>query len=159
MIRRLIIVLFMISVLVIVGCTTEPIEKDKIKIGSMPRVFDLIPYAGLQEEIFNKNGVNVEIVPFKSTIEMSAAFISGELDGMIQDVFDVVTLNKEDKSSKLVGWTAMPRMFEVVVSKDAKISDISSLKGKEIALASSSIMEYALDRLLLKNGMLKFYMN
>ena len=107
MYKRLIVILLVAVALVLTGCTGQPAEKGTLKIGSMPRVFDLIAYVGLEEGLFEKEGVDVELVPFRSTIEMNTALISGELDGMIQDVFEVVNLNKEEVTSKIIKNPAM----------------------------------------------------
>lgn len=122
-------------------------------IGSLPRVFDMIAYVAQEEGVFEKHGINVEIVSFRSTVEMNVALLSGDLDGIIQDVFGAVNLNKEEKTSKIVGWAAMPRMFEVVASQQSGVGSVLELRGKEVAVANSTIMEYALDRLLLEHGL------
>ena len=153
MFKGLRLALILITVIVLAGCAPKPIEKDALRIGSLPRTFDLIAYVAQQEGLFDKQGIQVEIVPFRSTIEMNTALLTGELDGIIQDTFEAVNLNKGETTAKLVGSAVMPRMFEVVASAESGISSAAELKGREIAVANSTIMEYALDRLLLANGL------
>jgi len=151
--KRLILSLLLIVILVLAGCTAGPTEKNSLKIGSLPRIFDLTAYVAQQEGLFEEQGIEVEIVPFRSTIEMNAALLAGELDGIIGDIFMVVNLNIEENTSKLIGSCFMPRMFEVVVSPESGITHPAELRDKEIATAPSTIMDYALERLLLAEGL------
>lgn len=153
MFKRLILSLLLIVILVLAGCTAGPTEKNSLKIGSLPRIFDLTAYVAQQEGLFKEQGIEVEIIPFRSTIEMNAALLAGELDGIIGDIFMVVNLNIEENTSKLVGSCFMPRMFEVVASPESGITHPAELRDKEIATAAGTIMDYALERLLLKEGL------
>ncbi|MCD6300318.1 MAG: ABC transporter substrate-binding protein [Dehalococcoidales bacterium] len=153
MFKRLILALFLVMAMVVTGCASQPKEKKTLKIGSLPRIFDMIAYTAQQEGLFAKQGIDVEIVPFRSTVEMTTALTTGELDGIIQDIFDAVNLNKEGETAKLVGCSVMPRQFEIVTCPGSDIACPSDLKGKEIATATSTIMDYALDRLLVANGL------
>jgi len=153
MFKRLILALFLVMAMVVTGCASQPKEKETLKIGSLPRIFDMIAYTAQQEGLFAKQGIDVEIVPFRSTVEMTTALTTGELDGIIQDIFDAVNLNKEGETAKLVGCSVMPRQFEIVTCPGSDIACPSDLKGKEIATATSTIMDYALDRLLVANGL------
>lgn len=122
-----------------------------MRLGSLPRIIDLPAYVAQQEGLFQ--GIMVEIIPFRSTMEMNSALLAGEVDGIIQDVFGAVNLNKGDKTSKLVGYCVMPGMFEVIASDRSGITSPAELKHKEIAVAPSTIMDYALERLLLAKGL------
>ncbi len=137
----------------LMGCNTHTASSDTLKIGSMARVFDVIAYVAQEEGLYEKHGIEVEIVPFQSTIEMNTALLTGELDGIIQDVFEAVNMNKEKSATRIAVWSAMPRMFEVVTSSQSNIKDLNGLKGKEVAIATSTIMEYGLDRLLDEKGL------
>jgi len=136
--------------MVLASCTPEPAEKEVLKIGSLPRSFDMIAYAAQQEGLFEDQGIEVEIIPFRSGIEMYTALTVGELDGIIDDLFMAVLLNKESETVKVVGWNTMPRMTQVVAAPGSDITSPEDLKGKEIAVSVNTLMDYALDRLLMK---------
>jgi NitT/TauT family transport system substrate-binding protein len=129
-----------------------PPEPVSLKIGSLPRIFDIIAYAAQQEGVFQKYNLQVEVVSFRSTVEMNTALLSGELDGSIQGTFEAVNLNKEKENAKLIGHNFMPRMFEIVVSPSSNINNPADLKGKEIATGTGTIMEYAADELFKSAG-------
>ena len=153
MFKRLILSLLLVVIIVLAGCTTGAIDKNSLKIGSLPRINDLPAYVAQQEGLFEEQAIVVEIISFRSTLEMNSALLVGELDGIIGDTFLAVNLNKEEKTSNLVGACIMPRMFEVVASAESDITSPAELRGKEIAVAPSTIMDYALDRLLLAKGL------
>ena len=44
-------------------------------------------------------------------------------------------------------------MFEVVAAKESGITSVADLKTREVAVATSTIMDYALDQLLMVNGL------
>lgn len=154
MIKRLTLTLALLLMVstALAGCTAKQTEKVSLKIGSLPRIIDLIAYVAQQEGLFEKQGVAVEIVPFRSTIEMNSALLAGELDGIIQDIFEAVNFNKENTTAKLVGRGVMPGMFVIVVSSGSNITSVADLKRKEIAVATGTIIDYALDRLLMAEG-------
>jgi len=149
MIKRLVLALFLTFIIGLAGCTSESTEKENLRIGSLPRSFDTIAYAAQQEGLFDEQGIEVEIIPFRSEIEMDSALIAGELDGIIDDIFMAVLLNKERETVKVVGWSAMPGLLQIIASSGSNITSPADLKGNEIAVSVNSIMDYALDRLLM----------
>lgn len=155
MLKRLSLISVLAAILVIAGCTPRPAETPEesiLKIGSLPRILDLPAYVAQQEDLYQKHGITVEIIPFRSTTEMSTTFLSGELDGIIQGTFGSVNLNKEQKTSKFVASCFMPHMFEIVASADSGITKPEQLKDRQIATAISTVMDYSLDRLLASQG-------
>ncbi|MDP2917365.1 MAG: ABC transporter substrate-binding protein [Dehalococcoidia bacterium] len=155
MIKRLALtlVLFLAVITVLAGCSAKPPEKVGLKIGSLPRLIDLIAYVAQQEGLFEKQGVTVEIVPFRSTVEMNTTLLAGELDGIIQDLFEAVNMNRDKETVKIVGRNVMPDMFHILVPSGSNISSPAQLKGTEIAVATGTIIEYGLDELLKSAGM------
>jgi NitT/TauT family transport system substrate-binding protein len=124
-----------------------------LKIGSLPRIYDIIAFAAQQEGIYAKHNLTVEVVSFRSEVEKDTAMLSGSLDGVIEGTYGAVNLNKEKETSKLVAHSLMSRMFNVIVSKSSGITEPAGLKGKEIASSTGTIMDYALDNLLISNGL------
>jgi len=153
MLKRIILASFLTILIILSGCSSSPAEKDHLSIGSLPRIFDLVAYVAQEEGLFEKQDIIVEIVPFRSTVEMNSALLARELDGIIQDIFGAVNLNAEMETVKVVGWSTMPRMFEVITSPESNITSAEALKTKEIAVGIGTIMDYALDRLMLAEGL------
>jgi len=140
----------------IASTTTTPATSGKelisIKVGSLPRIYDIIAFVAKQENLYEKYGVNAEIVSFRSETEKDNAMLAGQLDGVIEGTFGAINLNKNEQTCQMVGHSVMSRMFELVVTQSSGITEASQLKGKDIATSTGTIMEYALDRLLASKG-------
>ena len=136
-----------------VTSTAIPIGPNvQIRIGSLPRIYDIIAFVAKQEGLFEKNHVSVEILSFRSEVEKDNAMLAGDLDGVIEGTFGSINLNKNEETSKLVGHNLMPHMFDLVVSGSGGITQPEQLKGKDIATSTGTIMEYALDQILATGG-------
>jgi NitT/TauT family transport system substrate-binding protein len=142
-------------ILVVAGCrpAAQPPQNASLKIASLPRTFDMIAYAAQQEGLFASHQLAVEIVLFRSVVEMDNALLAGDIDGCIQGTYEAVNLNKEQETSKLVAHNLMPDMFEIIVSPSSGIASPSQLKGKDIATSTGTINEYALDMMLSSVGL------
>jgi NitT/TauT family transport system substrate-binding protein len=153
MLKKLVLALTLVVVLVMTGCAkAAPTETVTLKIGAMPRIFDMVLYTAQQEGIFEKNNIKVELVPFSSVVERNTAFMAGQLDGFVDSIWEAININKEQEMCKAVGHNLMPDMFVLVASPSAGITSPEQLKGKEIGTSTGTIMEYALDRLLASAG-------
>jgi NitT/TauT family transport system substrate-binding protein len=151
--------LFLVVTLVLVGCgsktvTTPVVSVNPVtlKIGSLPRIFDLVLYAAQQDGVFEKNNLKVEIVPFSSVVERNNAFLAGQLDGFVDSIYEAINMNKETQNCQVAGHNLMPGMFKIVVSSRSGINDASQLKGAKIATSTGTIMDYAMDKLLATKG-------
>jgi NitT/TauT family transport system substrate-binding protein len=163
MFKKVDLIILLVILAVLTGCASSgPSLKQtyppsapqnvKIRVGSLPRIFDIIVYAAQQEGIFQKHQLTVEIVSFRSQVEKDTAFLAGELDGNIEGTYAAINMNKERETSKLVGHGLMPHMFELIVSPSSGITSPVQLKGKEVATSTGTTMEYALDAMLAGAG-------
>jgi len=153
MLKKLVLSLVLVFTLVAAGCAkAPPTETVTLKIGSLPRVFDMVLYTAQQEGIFEKNNIKVEIVPFTSVVERNTAFLAGQLDGFVDSIWEAVNIDKDQEICKVVGHNLMPDMFVLVASPSAGITSPEQLKGKEIGTSTGTIMEYALNSLLASAG-------
>ncbi len=161
----ILIALLLVVVMLIAGCGTKnattttqdalsTVKPDPvtIKIGSLPRIFDLVLYAAQQDGVFEKNDLKVEIVPFASVIERNNAFLAGQLDGFVDSIYEAINMNKETQNCQVAGHNLMPGMFKIVAAPTSGITDASQLKGAKIATSTGTIMDYALDKLLATKG-------
>ncbi|HSW58377.1 MAG TPA: ABC transporter substrate-binding protein [Dehalococcoidales bacterium] len=163
--KKLVIMVSILLVLVIIlsGCSrpattpaanTPPAQPAPVtlKIGSLPRIFDLVLYAAQQDGVFEKNNLRVEIVPFASVLERNNAFLAGQLDGFVDSIYEAINMNKEVLNCKVAGHNLMPGMFKIVAAPKSGITQPAHLKGAKIATSTGTIMDYALDKLLASQG-------
>ncbi len=133
----------------LVGCSqekpaTEPAKS--ITIGIMPDV-ESIPFIIAEKNgYFAQQGVEAEIVPFKSAKDRDSALQSGQLDGVITDIVAVVFYNEGGMNLKIC--SKNDGDIKLMAGKDTGIASINDIKGKSIGISSNTIMEYTVDKML-----------
>ena len=74
----------------------SPKENDEVtlRIGVLP-VIDTLPlYVAESEGLFEREGINVELVEFSSAMERDAAFTAGSIDGYFGDLVNTLVIKK-----------------------------------------------------------------
>ena len=155
MMKRVLAVIFSLMLFMTVGCGPEQQGKDtklsKLTIGLMPDT-DSIPFIIAAERgYFAEEGVEVELVPFKSAMERDAALQSGNLDGAVSDLLAVIFARSGGFSMHAVSYT--DGNYNLVAGGNAGISVAADLRGKDIAISRNTIIEYVTDEILSVNGM------
>ena len=153
--KRLLAAVLSVLFLLAAGCGSEPQPKDaklsKITIGLMPDT-DSIPFIIAAERgYFAEEGVEVELVPFKSAMERDAALQSGNLDGAISDLLAVIFARSGGFALHATSYT--DGNYNLVASGNTGISTATDLHGKEIAISRNTIIEYVTDEILAVNGL------
>lgn len=126
---------------------------ETLKIGALPAADAIVLYVASDEGLFKKEGLDVEVVPFKSALELGAAMRAGRLAGHFGDLMNVLTQNEKGVPQAVVLTTthtdANQRAFGLAVSPKAadRILSLSDLKGTASAMSSATIIDYLLDRM------------
>lgn len=155
MMKRLLAAVLSVLFLLTAGCGTGTQPKDtklsKLTIGLMPDT-DSIPFIIAAERgYFAEEGVEVELVPFKSAMERDAALQSGNLDGAISDLLAVIFARSGGFALHATSYT--DGNYNLVASGNTGISTATNLHGKEIAISRNTIIEYVTDEILAVNGL------
>ena len=153
--KRLLAAALSALLLLAVGCGSESQPKEaklsKITIGLMPDT-DSIPFIIAAERgYFAEEGVEVELVPFKSAMERDAALQSGNLDGAISDLLAVIFARSGGFALHATSYT--DGNYNLVAGGNTDISAAPDLHGKEIAISRNTIIEYVTDEILAVNGL------
>ncbi len=123
-----------------------------LKIGTMPAADSLLLYVGAEEKIFEKHGLNVEIIPFQSAIELGAAMRSGAIDGYFTCIINAVLQHLSGTPQTIVATTSYARPdqrhFGLVVSPRKNINSIEELQGKTVAVGKDTIVDFLLTQFL-----------
>ena len=130
--KRLLAAALSALLLLAAGCGSEPQPKDaklsKITIGLMPDT-DSIPFIIAAERgYFAEEGVEVELVPFKSAMERDAALQSGNLDGAISDLLAVIFARSGGFALHATSYT--DGNYNLVAGANTGISTAPDLHGK-----------------------------
>jgi NitT/TauT family transport system substrate-binding protein len=81
-------ILALLMVFICSGCK----EEDTLKIGLLPNEEVLPFYVAIEEGLYQKHGVDVEVVHFQSAAERDAALQAGAVDGVEGDLLAVPLL-------------------------------------------------------------------
>lgn len=150
-------ILILILAVLIAGCNQEmqkgeqESQKIKLRIGILP-IEDSLPIVVAKNEgIFEKYGLDVEVIKFQSAFERDTALIVKEIDAAITDPIAVILLSKNYKIkivSLCLGKNPDEGVFAILASPNSSITSIEDLNGKTIAISSNTIIEYVTDKLL-----------
>jgi NitT/TauT family transport system substrate-binding protein len=127
-----------------------------LKIGQIPTIDGLPFWVADQKGYYQTEGVNVELVTFKSANERDAAIMSGAIDGMLADPIASATLlssgTKIQITSLALGATQQEGPIAIVAAPNSGITDVTQLKGQEIGISTNSIMQFVAEKLLEDKG-------
>lgn len=129
------------------------VDAEPLRIGVLPAADAIVIHAAADEKLFNARGLDVEVIPFKSALELGAAMRAGRLDGHFGDLMNVFTQNERGVPQAVILTTThtsrAQRAFGLVVAPAAaeKIRSLKDLDGTETAMSSATIIDYLLDRM------------
>ena len=158
MMRRLIVIL---SLLVLAAF--QPAHSAPLKLGVLPAADTIVLHAAADEGLFAKQGLEVELIPFQSALELGAAMRAGALDGHFGDIINVLMQNESGSPQAIIATTSHSspdnRCFGIVVSPKSQAQTLTDLKGKDIAVSSATIIDFLLVQLLQQEGAAPDFLN
>ena len=143
----------MLAATMVLGLMMASAHAETLRIGVLPAADSIVLHVAADEALFKSKGLDVEIVPFKSALELGAAMRAGRLDGHFGDLMNVFTQNERGVPQAVILTTTHThqdqRAFGLVVSPKAakEIKSLADLKGTETAMSSATIIDYLLDRM------------
>lgn len=142
-------------VFVLLGCQDGTPKEDALKVGILPNEEVLPLYVAEEEGLFEKYGINIEIVNFQSAAERDAALQAGAVDGVEGDLLAVALIRQGGTPVKAVtlvmGATPAEGRFAMLAAPGTNIG-VEELKGKKLAISKNTIIEYVADQMLLAKG-------
>lgn len=102
--------------------------------------------------LYEKNGLDVEIVSYASLNDVKIAYMRGHIDIMASTVVEAVQLkNSHDKDVKIILLADYSNGADEIIGLNIK--KMSDLKGKSIGIESATLGEYVLNRGLSLSGL------
>ncbi|WP_295637353.1 ABC transporter substrate-binding protein [uncultured Mailhella sp.] len=145
-----------LMLLAVVFSQKTTLAADALKIGSLPAADSLILHAAKKDGVFAAHGLDVEIVPFQSALELGAAMRAGSLDGHFGDIINVLMQNENGAPQVIVATTSHSspnaRFFGLAVRPDSPARTLADLKGKPCSIGRATIVDFVLDSLLEQEG-------
>lgn len=131
-----------------------PIEAQ---IAALPAIDAAILYVAENDGLFEREGINVKIVPFKSALELTAAMRAGRIAGHYTNLMTTVTqrVNGIDSAVVVTTWhtSKKDRAFGLALSpatakKIANLDELKKAQGVTTARSSGTITDRMLDVLI-----------
>jgi len=155
--------LTLLFILIFSGCSQpqEPSSDTKkqlaIKLG-MLRIEDNLPfYAAEHDNIFEKKGLNIELVTFNSARERDIALEAGEIQGELADILAAALLKKGGTPVKIVslglGATPQEGRFAILAAPESGITVPQQLSNIPIAVSQHTIIHYLAEEMLKEAGL------
>ncbi len=143
-------------VLTACGPSIPAAETITLKIAVIPVIDTLPMFVAQAEGLFEKNNIQVELVPVASAPERDQILQAGKADGTLNETLAVMFFNKENIQLQAVRYGLMATEgsghFFILASSKSGINEIDGLKGVEIGISQGTIIDYVTTRLLESKG-------
>lgn len=148
-------VISMIASIILASCA--PAAPTAVRVALLP-VLDVLPMVVAQQEgLYEKHGLEVEIIAVSSAPERDQLIAAGQTDAIMNELTSVLFLNQEKIQVQAVRYartaTADQALFSIMAGKDSGITDAQGLKGQPIGISHGTVIEYLTDRLLTAEGL------
>ena len=131
----------------VMGSDTEE-ETGPLKFGVLPVIQALPVFVAAEKGFFKESGIEVEIVPFNSSMEKDVAMSAGAISGYFGDLMTPMVLRANGVPVKIVSTifqtTPTQRMFAVLAAPGSVDKSLEELMEEGIAGSSNTIIEYIL---------------
>ena len=134
---------------------TFPLLSSELKIGLLYTGDSYPIYHAKVKDYFKKHNVSVSIIDFMSAMERDHALQAGAIDGANGDLIGSSLMYNTHQNVQVVALTLgdMHNLRRVgILVSDPKVQSPKDLIGKSVAISPNTIIEYLLDRMLLKAG-------
>jgi NitT/TauT family transport system substrate-binding protein len=141
--------------LFLTGAVSPAQAFDKLHVGKAINV--LWVYAmldvGVEQGIFAKYGLDVEISVLPGDAKFQQALIAGSIDIGLASATSMALAIKGSPAIAVAAYAGAPRNFSVNVAADSDIKTVKDLKGRLLATATAgSLPEWLIKRLSIKEG-------
>ena len=109
-----------------------PTEPMSLKLALIPVLDSLPVYVAQQEGLFDKHGLQVEVIPVPSAPERDQIISAEQADGMVNEILSTQLYNKDDTRIQIVRFartaTADSALFRILASGNSGIETTDGLK-------------------------------
>jgi NitT/TauT family transport system substrate-binding protein len=152
-VARLVIVLVLAIVAgALSACASRPEEQVTVRIGTQPWIGYGPWWIAKEQGLFEKNGLQVELVDFIEDKEVNAAFASGQMDAANLATHTAIKLFASGVKLKIVLLEDASYEADAILAPSA-VASIADLRGKKIAYEEGTTSDLLLNYALMNNGM------
>jgi NitT/TauT family transport system substrate-binding protein len=132
-----------------------PAFADPIRVGKSSAVgFTFVPLdVGLDQKIFAKNGLDIEVIQLAGSAKLHQATVAGAVDIGLGAGTDIAFLVKGAPETAVGAVSLSPALFGIIVPYDSPIHMAADLKGKIVGVSTvGSLTDWILRQLQKKQG-------
>jgi NitT/TauT family transport system substrate-binding protein len=145
-------VLVLVAAFVLAACGSKPAEPITVRIGTQPWIGYGPWWIAKEKGIFEKYGLNAELVDFVEDKEVNAAFASGQMDAANLATHTAIKLFASNLDLRIVLLEDASFQADAILAPSA-IASIADLKGKKVAYEEGTTSDLLLNYALSQNGM------
>jgi NitT/TauT family transport system substrate-binding protein len=145
-------VLSLIAAFLFAACGSAPAEPTVVRIGTQPWIGYGPWWIAKEKGLFEKYGLQAELVDFIEDKEVNAAFASGDMDAANLATHTAIKLFASGLDLKIVLLEDASYQADAVLAPSA-ITSIANLKGKKIAYEEGTTSDLLINYALSQNGM------
>lgn len=146
---------FLVPVLAGLAIASQAVAAEPFKVGYLRVMDDAQAIAAYEGKLYEKQGLDVQLVEFKSGTDLIKAIVGGQLDTGVLGFTNAASWSSRGADLKVVGG-AQRGFHALVVRDDAGIDDVADLKGHTLASQKEgSTADTVLKGVVLKDAGLK----
>ena len=145
----LITVWLMTNLLLMAGCAKQETAAP-IRFGILPAESAIPIIVAEERGFFEKEGLQVELVPFNSPNDRNVAVQAGQIDAIIADIMTSLTFHEAGFQMKIT--SDINEDFKLLTSPNSGIDTFLKLNGKDVAIVPNFVLEYIMDQMAAKNN-------
>jgi ABC-type nitrate/sulfonate/bicarbonate transport system substrate-binding protein len=126
---------------------------ESITLGAQPLEAAIPIFIAQDQELFQRNGLNVSLKSYDTGLNALNGMIQGEVD-VAATVSDYAMVGKvfDKPSAKIIGSLGKLNAVSIVARKDRGIENVSDLKGKRVGIIPRTNVEFFLGRTMELQG-------
>jgi NitT/TauT family transport system substrate-binding protein len=152
--QKVVVLMVFVMVTLLTACSgpMAPAQPVKIRIGTQPWIGYGPWWIAKEKGLFEKNGLEVELVDFVEDKEVNAAFASGNMEGANLATHTAIKLFSAGVDLKLVLLEDISTSADAIIA-DQEINSIEDLRGKDVAYEEGATSDLLLNYALSQNNM------
>ena len=150
--KKISLVILTVAILstVLMGCNKKEVLDYTIKFGTLPAESAIPIIIAKEKGFYEKEGVNVELVPFNSPNDRNVAVQTGNIDAIIGDIMTSLTFHEAGIGMKIT--SDINEDFKLLTSPNSGIDTFEKLHNKNVSIVPNFVLEYIMDEMAKKNG-------
>lgn len=150
--RRVLVSALVILATVLSACASQPEEPVTVRIGTQPWIGYGPWWIAKEQGLFEKNGLQAELVDFVEDKEVNAAFASGQMDAANLATHTAIKLFASGVDLKVVLLEDASYEADAILAPSS-VASIADLKGKKVAYEEGTTSDLLLNYALMNTGM------